>query len=87
MVSRRLWLRAGRAGRLWPGRRLRLRDRLLQDEDFLARANQFETLPDLEFLLRFVLTQPLDALAAKLDFTRQICVLFFERADLALVLN
>jgi|SRR5579859_6195329 len=75
------------AGRLWPGRRLRLRHRLLQDEDFLTRANQFETLPDLELLLRFVLAQPLDALAAKLDFTSQIGVLFFERADLALLLN
>ena len=74
-------------GQLRPGCGILLRHRLLQDEDFFARTNQFEPLPDLEFLLRFVLAQPLDALAAKLDFTRQIGVLFFERANLALLLN
>ena len=73
--------------RLWPRRGLRLCHWLLQDKNLLARANQFEPLPDLEFLLRFVLAQPLDTLAAELDFTRQIGVLFFEGADLALLLN
>ena len=38
---------------------LGLRHRLLQDENLFPRANQFETLPDLEFLLRFVFAQPI----------------------------
>ena len=72
---------------LRPGPWVFVRHRLLQDENLFAWANQFETLPDLEFLLRFVFAQPFDTLASELDFTRQIGVLFFERADFSLLLN
>src|SRR6266849_3799235 len=67
--------------RLRLGWRAFLSHGILQYENLLAGSNEFQALPDFQFLFRFVLAKTLDALVPKLNFARQIGVLLLQRPD------
>ena len=61
--------------------------RFAQDEDLLAGMNELQPLANFEFLLRWIVAEPLDVLPLALDFLRQDGVTLLQLFDLPLLIE